>query len=255
MYIISDKIYLYDCWYCGEIVFDNDHKNGKENYWGKTIQNRAFHEECKVKYKKEKEEKKEEYVRLKIEVMFERALRMMEKQDGFKINEYKEAAEVIIEVARKDSNKFASSHEMMAAMELIKHRYLTKVQYKVLQKRVDMVIPELKVALEIDGHLHKFVIGKDSERDVIILNELNKEEKGWEIIRIPSKSIENDLNNLIPTIKGVYEEKQKLRAKHNGFIPSYYSRNNLSSHLKALQGVSDKTKNSYRDAEFKEQPR
>ena len=240
-----------ECWFCGESLIVED-KPVEMNFFGKYIEERNFHEDCKPLYRKRRDEIKEEYIRLKIEVMFERALRMMEKQDGFHINDYKEASEVVGELARKDPKKFDSSHEMMAAMELINNRIHTKVQYPLNKRRIDMLLPSLKVALEIDGVHHNFIIGKDSDRDIEILNELNKNDKGWEIVRIPTKIIEKNLKELIPTIRHIYKEKQDLRRRNGGFIPSYYSRTNLSAHLKAVQGVNDPTVNSYRDAVFRE---
>lgn len=227
--------YLKECWYCDEMVVLNV----------PSLKNRIFHDECFDDYQKEKEKEKEEYVRLKIEVMYERSLRMLEKQEGVCLAEYKEAAEVVRDLARKDTNKFDSSHEMIAAMELINNRISTKVQYSVGRKKVDMLLPDLKVALEIDGHLHQFRIGKDSERDVEILNTLNERESGWEMVRIPTKFIEKNVSKLVPAIKAIHREKQSLRAKNGGFIPSYYSRHNLSAQLQALDGVKDKTKTTY----------
>lgn len=224
--------YIRECWYCNEPVVEE----------GRYPRNRSFHEECEELYLKEKEETKNEYIRLKVEVMFERAMRMIEKQAGVSVNEYKEAADAVHELAKKDTNKFASSHEMVATMQLIKNRIKTKVQYPVNRRRVDMLLPDLKIALEIDGHLHRFRIGKDSDRDIEIMNKLNENDRGWEIIRVPTKEIEENLNNLIPSVKQLYKERQDLRRKHGGFLPSYYSAHNRSSHLKALEGVRDKSK-------------
>lgn len=227
--------YLYECWHCNELIVSKS----------RFSKNRIFHEGCFEEYEKLKEETKNEYIRLKIEVMYERALRMMEKQDNIIMKDYKDASEVVRDLARSNPNKFDSSHEMIAAIELINNRVKTKVQYSVGRKKIDMLLPDLKVALEIDGHLHQFRIGKDSERDIEIMNTLNKEDKGWEVIRIPTKFIENNVIKLIPAVKQLYRERQKLRKENGGFIPSYYSRHNLSAQLKVLESVSDKTKESF----------
>lgn len=236
---MSEK-YLHDCWYCDEPVILE----------ASTFKNRIFHTECFDAYRHEKEKEKEEYVRLKIELMYERSLRMLEKQDGVCLADYKEAAEAVRNLARKDTTKFDSSHEMTAAMELINNRIKTKLQHSVGRKKIDMLLPDLKVALEIDGHLHQFRIGKDSERDIEILNTLNEMENGWEIIRIPTKFIEVNVKKLVPAIKALYNEKQSLRMDNGGFIPSYYSRHNLSAQLQALEGVRDKTKSTYEYADM-----
>ncbi|EKA0857757.1 hypothetical protein ONF04_003030, partial [Listeria monocytogenes] len=70
------------------------------------------------------------------------------------------------------------------------------------------------------------------------LNTLNKSEHGWEIIRIPTRFIEQNIRRLVPAIKALYKERQELRNKHNGFIPSYYSRTNKMSHISAIKGVA-----------------
>lgn len=226
------KMYMAECWYCNEPVMKP----------AKNTDVRTYHEDCFKLYMQEKEETNQEYAKLKIEVMFERALRMMEKQGHIRVDDYKEAAEAVHELALRDTTKFDSSHEMIAVMELINNKIKVKVQYRVNRRKIDVLIPELKVALEIDGHLHKFRIGKDSERDIEILNELNKESAGWEVIRIPTKYIEKRVDKLIPAIKALYSEKQKLRAENGGYIPSYYSRHNQSNQLKALEGIYDKSK-------------
>lgn len=204
------NLYLFDCWYCGENVVKtfNDPSN------------RVFCETCKEDYLREKEETLEKYVALKIEVMYERSLRYMEKQ-LLSMHKYKEAAESVIEFAKGDPNRFASSHEMMAAMELIRNEIPIKMQYKVKRHRIDILIPSLKVALEIDGYMHQYKILKDSVRDVDLVNEFGV---GWEVIRIPTKHIEQNLKQLVPAIKALYKEKQKLRKKNGGFIPTYFSK-------------------------------
>lgn len=228
---------ILNCWHCGEPTIARSDKG--------TL--RCFCDTCTNKHSEQVENNKNEYVRLKIEVMFERALRMMEKSGRVSINQYYEAAEAVHDLARKEPNKFDSSHEMMAVMELLKNRIRCKVQFKVNNRRVDILLPDLKVALEIDGALHKFRIGKDSERDIEILNALNKDDSGWEIVRIPTKFIENNLPRLLKAIKAISKEKRELRAKNGGFIPSYYSRHNALAQIKALEDVDDYTKQQLKE--------
>lgn len=204
------NLYLFDCWYCGEIVVDSY----------KDPNNRVFCDMCKEDYLKEKEETLNKYIALKIEVMYERALRYMEKQ-LLSMHKYKEAAETVFEFAKEDPNRFGSSHEMMAAMELIRNEIPIKMQYKVKRHRIDILIPSLKVALEIDGYMHQYKVLKDSVRDVDLINEFGT---GWEVIRIPTKHIEQNLKQLVPAIKALYKEKQKLRSKNGGFIPTNFSK-------------------------------
>jgi len=206
----EEMIYLFECWYCESKV--------AHGYKKPTL--RMFCQDCKDKYLEEKEETLKEYVALKVEVMYERALRNIEKQ-SLPMFKYKEVAEAVIELARKDPNKFGSSPEMMAAMELIRNEVPIKMQYKIKRHRIDILIPSMKVALEIDGYLHQYQILKDSVRDVDLINEFGK---GWEVIRIPTKHIEQRLDRLVPAIKALYKEKQKLRGMNNGYIPTNHSK-------------------------------
>lgn len=209
----EQKIYLFDCWYCGENVVKHFHDPS----------NRVFCEICREEQAKEKEETLKKYVALKIDVMYERSLRYMEKQ-LLSMYKYKEAAETVRDFAKKDPNKFGSSHEMMAAIELIRKEIPIKMQYKVRCHRIDILIPSMKVALEIDGYMHKYKVLKDSVRDVDLINQFGP---GWEVIRIPTKHIEQNLKQLVPAIKALYKEKQKLRKENGGFIPTNHSKRDL----------------------------
>lgn len=205
----GNKIFMVECWTCEEGMA----------HVGKEPNGRMFCEVCKDIYLTEKEENLARYVELKIELMYERALRNMEKQ-GMPMSVYKEAAESVHEFAKEDSTKFDSTPEMMAAIELIHNRIPIKLQYPIQRYRVDIIIPSMKVALEIDGHTHKYNVLKDSIRDTNLIEEFGI---GWEVVRIPVKHIESNLRKLIPAIKAVYQEKQKLRRNNNGFIPKHFS--------------------------------
>lgn len=226
------------CWQCGEFITKDVSELAKGSSKG-----RLFCPECKNLFEKTREDTKQEYIRLKTLVTLERAMRIIEKQARLNVNtdDYFEPFEVVSEFLKKDSTKFESAHEIVACMELLRNEVHVKAQQSVGRKRIDFILPDLKVALEIDGGLHKFQIGKDSQRDIYVLNELNKNEKGWEIVRIPTSMIEKDITKLMPAIKAIYKEKQELRRKYNGFIPSYYSRSNKMAHIAALNGIlSDK---------------
>ncbi|KYD23275.1 hypothetical protein B4109_3201 [Geobacillus stearothermophilus] len=68
--------------------------------------------------------------------------------------------------------------------------------------------------------MHDYSKLKDSKRDVKIINELGT---GWEVVRIPTKYIEQNVKMLVPAIKEIYSYKQKLRKENSGFIPSSFS--------------------------------
>ncbi len=205
----SCRNYMYECWHCGCPVVSTSSRPIL----------RVFCQECRDKHDEIFEEKKQEYIKLKTEMMYERSLRYLEAQECC-LAHYKDAADAVYDLASKNPEKFQSAPEMMAAMELIRNHVKIKMQYKINRHTIDILIPSMKVGLEIDGYNHKFKVLKDSQRDVALVNELGP---GWEIIRIPTKYIEANVKQLIHAIKELYSEKQRLRSKHNGFVPTYFS--------------------------------
>ena len=226
-----DKIKF--CWRCGSY-----HNGGYKPQ-------RSYCEDCADKYKEEDKKMMQQYAELKTRVMWRRAVNDIEKQSVF-MDEYYDEAQAVLEMALNDTAKFQSSQEMMVAMELVRNRIKTKVQHKILRYRVDFLIPDWKVVLEVDGKLHDYKIKKDSDRDVAILTELNKSDSGWEIIRIPTKHIDSNLKQLIPAIKALYNERQRLRRKHGGFLPTYYSKHDTAQQMKVIRSLN--TKKSRQDS-------
>lgn len=206
------------CWRCGKSL----------SFLTKNPILRPFCDECEKAHEAEKSERLQEYIRLKMHVMHERALRMLEKQQ-IGIAVYREAANAVLEFALEDCERFASSHEMIAAMELIRSHVKVKVQQKILKHRVDFVIPELKVILEIDGYMHDYSELKDSKRDIDVRAHLGGD---WEIVRIPTKYLEQNAGKLLDAIYAVREEKKKIRSANNGIIPEWYSRRERSRYRK-----------------------
>lgn len=200
------------CWYCGTFGSTDEQNNVV----------RFFHDECREKYESEKQERLNKYISLKVQVMHERALRLLEKQN-VNIEEYYDESIAVCEKALEEPNKFLSSHEMIAAMELLRNEIRFKKEHKILNHRVDFLIPRYKVVLEIDGHLHSYKKISDSKRDIAILNVLNKEDSGWEVVRIPTKRIEQNVQKLIPAIITISNYKREQRAKNGGLLPSNFS--------------------------------
>ena len=226
--------YTLTCWDCRN-EFNHEHNIGV----------RAYCDDCKKEVKTRNKERMDEYLKLKTEVMFDRALRVMEEQPKVNINDYLEEADIVLEFALSDFSKFASSDEMIVAMELLKNRIHMKKEFKILRYRVDFLLPDYKVALGVDGKLHDFKIEKDSARDIKILNELNKNDTGWEIIRIPTKYIRENIPQLIPAIEALLEERRVTRKQHGGFLPSYYSRTAMYENKRAAKIAGDKDVHSY----------
>lgn len=214
------------CWRCGE-YFDGYNSHSRE-YCG----------DCSELFKQEDKQLMNEYLEKKIRIMWRRAVNNLEKQ-SLRMDDYYYEAQAVLDLALSNYSKFRSSPEMMAAMELLKNNIKIKTEYKILKYRVDFFLPDLKVVLEIDGRLHDFKIKKDSNRDVAILAELNKNGSGWEVIRIPTKYIEQNVAQLVPAIKTLYKERQRLRRKHGGFLPAYYSKHDTAQQLKVIKDLDD----------------
>lgn len=197
------------CWECGRTL----------NVLKANIRNRC--KRCEEKYKKLQEQKTAEYARLKAEMMLERALKLLEGQEfPVVIVDYKEASDAIAEKIAEEPNVFDSAHEMLAAMELIRNKIKVKLQQKIAGNRVDMVIPDLRVVLEIDGYLHDYRPKKDKQRDLEVRKELGAE---WEVVRIPTKYIEQNIKKLLPAIKAIKKYIKMLRAQNEGILPEYFS--------------------------------
>lgn len=199
----------YPCWKCGTQVEVEE----------RVITYRAFCEPCEKGYNEKKSNDLKEYVRLKTIIMHERAMRILEKQKA-ELYPYKEASEAVLEFALKPGEKFSSSHEMVAAMELIRNRVKVKTQQTIGSYRVDFVIPELKIVFEVDGYMHKTSKVKDSERDIELRKLLGAE---WEVVRISTKNIEENIDKLIEAIEAIADYKREVRSKNNGIIPDWYS--------------------------------
>lgn len=212
--------YVISCWTCGTKVEVED----------ASFSVRAYCEPCEKAYNEKKTADLKEYVRLKALIMHERALRMLEKQDA-KLYLYKEASEVVLEFALMPGERFSSSHEMVAAMELLRNRIKVKTQQTVGQYRVDFVIPEMHVILEVDGYMHKTSKIKDSQRDIDLRKTLGLE---WEIVRISTKHIEEHASKLVQAIEAVADFKRDVRSKHNGILPEWYSEREMNHYSKVI---------------------
>jgi len=219
------------CWQCGNLTVAKVSR--KE---------RVYCDGCKEEFESERKEMLNQYLGLKMEVMWQRAVNHLERQN-VNMNHYYDEAQYVRELAQSNYNKFQSSAEMITAMELLRQKVKTKLQRKILNYRVDFFLPELKVVLEIDGRLHDFKVKKDSKRDMKILNELNNEDIGWEIIRIPTEHIETNVKQLIPAIKVLYNEKQRLRRKNAGFIPAWFSKHSMTEQRELTKSIENKSYN------------
>lgn len=200
----------YKCWRCG-----------KELTLNHEPQERVYCHECEEKKKEEHEKLISEYSLLKIRVMYENALRTMEKSGKCYMHEYLESANRILEAAISNTENFMSSHEMVVAIVLDNYGFQFNANFKILNYRVDFYIPEFKACLEVDGAQHSYKLEYDSRRDIDIRNVLGSE---WEIVRIKTKYIEENPEKIVDAIEALANEKRRLRKKNNGIMPYGFSK-------------------------------
>lgn len=200
----------YKCWRCGkEIELRHEPKM------------RVFCDECSEIYRDEHDELVRQYSELKIRVMHENALKIMEKSGKCYMHEYMDSAKRILESAIESTENFMSAHEMVVAIVLDNYRFKYEPNYKILKYRVDFYIPELKVCLEVDGALHSHKLEYDSRRDIELRNALGSE---WEIVRIKTNYIEENPEKIVDAIEALANEKRRLRKKNNGVMPYGFSK-------------------------------
>ncbi len=126
-----------------------------------------------------------------------------------KVADIKKYEKAIIEVKKEFDVRgwYQSTEEIMVALELKKRKVPYIHQYKIKDYKVDFLIPQFKVVLEVDGIFHtKEKKDKELLRDEIIKFNLGDE---WEIIHIKTENININVTRLIPAIKGVKEYRSK----------------------------------------------
>lgn len=218
----------YECWKCGKQVEISE---------GEPIE-RVFCPDCYRIYQEEHEKLIKKYSNLKIKVMYENAIRTMEKSKRLYMYEYLRSSKKIYEMAISETEKFMSSDEIIVAILLDEYGFVYNVNYQILNYRVDFYIPELKICLEVDGSLHQHKLEYDSERDINIRAALGQE---WEVVRIPTKYIEDNPSKIIEGIEKLAEEKRRLRKKNGGYMPYGYSARENKHYDRILKNDKRKT--------------
>lgn len=173
--------------------------------------------ECSDKFKQREELVITQYRKLKNELMFNRALNMLSLQARqIKIQSYKEPVQKIKEMCLSSLVSFGSSPEILAAFELERQSLQSEYQYKIIDYSVDILIPAMKVVLEIDGVIyHAQRKKKDKERDIKIREALGLE---WEVVHIPAELIQENLRRLVPAIRELQKEMKEQRSKYGGLL-------------------------------------
>lgn len=204
------KIMSKKCWICGGEAVKGFAVGEEREKFAKPDddKNQRFYcDKCFSKIHEERKADKEEYVRLKKKLMFERAVRILEKQN-VDMYEYQEAVNAVEEYVAENPSKFDSADEMIAAIILIQNEVYCKIQYKILEYTVDFCLPDLKVILEIDGDRHGNRREYDNLRDSAIKRHLGTD---WEIVRIKTEFLEMKAEKLYEAIFAVLDDREKRR--------------------------------------------
>lgn len=115
------------------------------------------------------------------------------------------AAIAVIEKQLSHAGWFQSSEEIMVALELLKCGVKVHHQVRVFDYRVDFVLPELRVLLEIDGPIFH---GKERQKQREVRDAvLNHKFPGWEIIHISTENICINVTRLLPAIRTVLRRR------------------------------------------------
>lgn len=219
---MQEKQFLFECWGCGSLV-------------PRVIENpinRTWCPDCQEKHDRQIEKMRTAYMKLRSMLMFDRALRKLEKQEA-KLCFYKESAEVVADKIKENSDFFQSSQEIMAAMELLRNRIRIKLQQNIAGHKVDMLLPDEKIVLEIDGYMHDHSQKRDYRIDIKVRAELGSD---WEVVRIPVKYIEQNISQLLNAIREIKRFKQETRKKNKGILPAWFSRREAEA-WKAIEGI------------------
>lgn len=139
------------------------------------------------------------------EARFERAVSRIEKQVN-SINAYKNSIDTVHKLLHRPQ-WFSSTEEVMMAIQLLKDGYKIIHQQKVGRYKIDFVIPDKKIILEVDGSI--FHTNKESEakRDFFIHKSLGFD---WKILHVST----DEVNTRLTKIKQVIEETSKLFSQH-----------------------------------------
>lgn len=234
------------CWICGKPATKTITKEMLSPYGGAGEYkldseliakgtHRAYCEECFKRETEKLAERKRKYLVLKKQLMLERAIRSLERQE-VPIYHYRELLLDFESLVEEEPERFDSSEEMLAMLILADHGISVKPQFKVGKYRIDFLIPELKVALEIDGDRHAGKGYEENRRDTLIRAVLGEE---WEVVRIGTDYIDANAEKLIDAIKAVRDKKKELRKEYGGVLPEWYSKRERAQRPKRPPKIGD----------------
>lgn len=181
-------VYKIPCQNCGKIY-------GSRQYTGKQIYLCSTCRELKNKKEKAMVERMAlciPNVETKEEKRYRTAVERIEKQYGIK------GYESAVEICRKATFKYASIPEAMLAIELVKNKYKIIPQQPIGKYRVDFVLPNEKLIIEVDGEPYHTNKEKELRREGEINFTIGLD---WHVIHIPSEAITKDVRKVVRLLK------------------------------------------------------
>ena len=211
----------FECWRCNKLI----------TVYKAEPKERVYCRDCIGEKYKEHSDIVNQYAQLKMIVMYENAMRSIEKNNTMYLNEYKKECENVLDECKSNTKIYKSSYEIIVAIILKANGYDFEANKKVIGYMIDFIIPELKICLEVDGFLHQHHLAEDSERDIIIRNKLGS---SWEVIRIPTKYLDRNPEKIFEMIEQSKLLKQSLRSE-SGKIKTTYSNREKAHYDKIIQ--------------------
>lgn len=210
------------CWICGKDIV--------ESFGAMDIMSGRFCKEHWREHQKQYKQTVTEYLKLKTQIMFERAVRLLENT-GINMTDIKREAQAVQKHSVDSPESYKSSQEMVTAIIMLKAGYDFELNYKIGKYIVDMYLPDLKLIVEVDGERHDNRHLQDSKRDIELRRMLGDE---WEIIRIPTQYIEQNPERIPDSVLALAKQKRDIRKKNGGFLPQNYSKREAARYEKAM---------------------
>ena len=210
------------CWVCGADVV--------KSYGVTDVMSGRFCHKHWLEHQKAYKKTVADYIKLKTEVMFERAMRKLDSA-GVCMTDIQREATAVHKHSADCPEVYKSSDEMITAVIMLNAGYDFELNHKIGKYIVDMYIPSLKVILEVDGERHEHRQLQDSKRDVELRRMLGEE---WEVIRIPTQYIEQNPAKIPEAVIVMAEKKRILRKKNGGFLPQNYSKREAALYKNAM---------------------
>lgn len=211
----GDTWYLPHCSICGEEIMSLNYKRGIIYVCKSCKANMKFLDQ-EIR-KEENHDKKEK----KYETALNRIAKVVPKKQA---PLYLDACDKVHKKLHT-SGWFDSTEEIMVAIELLKNGFKIKHHYRVGGRfEVDFVIPSIKVVLEIEGKIFHSNKSKEKLRDEFIKTVFDED---WEIIRIDTDLINQNIKRLVPAINAVLNKRKQLRKENQGELPDWYAGDKL----------------------------